>query len=146
MLDTGAVRDGYFCDFDRNFAIGHAADDVRRAHAALYAATETALATLRPGMLARDLHAIMTDALIRAGATVAGGRLGHGLGLTLTEWPSLTPLDTTELRAGMVLTLEPGVEIAPGRIMVHEENIVLRADGPELLSRRAPVELPEILE
>lgn len=44
----------------------------------------------------------------------------------------------------MVLTLEPGVEIAPGRIMVHEENIVLRDDGPELLSRRAPVDLPMI--
>ncbi len=146
MLDTGAVRDGYFCDFDRNYAIGRASDAVRRAHAALYAATDTALATLRPGMRALDLHRILTDALVAEGAVAGGGRLGHGLGLTLTEWPSLTPLDTTELREGMVLTLEPGVDIAPGRILVHEENIVLRADGPELLSRRAPAELPEIME
>ncbi len=146
MLDTGAVRDGYFCDFDRNFAIGRAADDVRRSHAALYAATEAALATLRPGMRACDLHRIMAEALAREGAVAGGGRLGHGLGLTLTEWPSLTPLDTTVLREGMVLTLEPGVDIAPGRILVHEENIVLRAHGPELLSRRAPSELPEIME
>jgi Xaa-Pro aminopeptidase len=146
MLDTGAVREGYFCDFDRNFAIGRAADDVRRAQASLYAATDAALADLRPGMLARDLHRILSETLVREGAVVGGGRLGHGLGLTLTEWPSLTPLDTTELREGMVLTLEPGVEIAPGRILVHEENIVLRADGPELLSRRAPADLPEIME
>ena len=97
-------------------------------------------------MRARDLHRILSEALLREGAVVGGGRLGHGLGLTLTEWPSVTPLDTTELREGMVLTLEPGVEIAPGRIMVHEENIVLRAGGPELLSRRAPTELPEIME
>lgn len=145
MLDTGAVREGYFCDFDRNFAIGRAADDVRRAHARLYAATDAALADLRPGMLARDLHRILTEALEQQGAVVGDGRLGHGLGLTLTEWPSVTPLDTTELREGMVLTLEPGVEIAPGRILVHEEDIVLRAEGPELLSRRAPAELPEIL-
>jgi Xaa-Pro aminopeptidase len=75
----------------------------------------------------------------------SGGRLGHGLGVTLTEWPSLTPLDTTELREGMVLTLEPSVNIAPGLIMVHEENIVLRAHGPELLSCRAPAALPVIL-
>ncbi len=145
MLDTGAVRDGYFCDFDRNFAIGRASDEVRRAHAALYAATDTALAELRPGMLARDVHRVLTDALLRQGATPGGGRLGHGLGLTLTEWPSFTPLDTTELREGMVLTLEPGVEIALGRILVHEENIVLRPEGPELLSRRAPEQLPEIM-
>lgn len=144
MLDTGAVREGYFCDFDRNFAIGRATDDVRRAHAALFAATDAALAALRPGMLARDLHRILSEALERQGAVTLGGRLGHGLGLTLTEWPSLTPLDVTELREGMVLTLEPGVEIAPDRILVHEENIVMRAGGPELLSRRAPAEMPEI--
>ena len=146
MLDTGAVLDGYFCDFDRNFAIGRATDEVRRAHSALYAATDVALAKLRPGMLAKDAHRILTEALLRQGAVAGGGRLGHGLGLTLTEWPSLTPLDTTELREGMVLTLEPGVEIATGRILVHEEDIVLRANGPELLSRRAPIALPEITE
>ena len=149
MLDTGAVRDGYFCDFNRNFAIGRADDAATRAHAALHAATEAALAALRPGMRADELHRVMVEALRAQGATPLGGRLGHGLGLTLTEWPSLTPKDRTELRGGMVLTLEPGVEIAPdiapGRILVHEENIVLRADGPELLSTRTPPDLPEIL-
>ncbi|MFP3548831.1 M24 family metallopeptidase, partial [Rhizobium sp. SIMBA_035] len=69
---------------------------------------------------------------------------GHGLGLTLTEWPSFTPKDNTPLRAGMVLTLEPGAILRPGCIMVHEENIVLRERGAELLSPRAPAELPEI--
>ena len=144
MLDTGAVRDGYFCDFDRNYAIGRADDAARRTHAALFAATEEALATLRPGMTASDLHRTLTDALRAQGATPGGGRLGHGLGLTLTEWPSVTEKDQTVLREGMVLTLEPGARIAPGRIMVHEENIVLRADGPELLSTRTPPDLPEI--
>ncbi|MGC9369263.1 MAG: M24 family metallopeptidase [Paracoccaceae bacterium] len=144
MLDTGAVREGYFCDFDRNFAIGPASDAARRAHAALFAATEAGLAAIRPGMTARDLHHVLSEALRAHGAVPGAGRLGHGLGLSLTEWPSLLPGDETPLRAGMVLTLEPGVEVAPGRIMVHEENIVLRADGAELLSARAPAELPEL--
>jgi Xaa-Pro aminopeptidase len=39
MLDTDAVKDGHFCDFDCNFAIGRASDAVRRAHAALYEQT-----------------------------------------------------------------------------------------------------------
>lgn len=144
MLDTGAVRDGYFCDFDRNYSLGPASDAVRRTHDALWQATGDALAALRPGMLARDAHRILTDGLIRRGAQPGGGRLGHGLGITLTEWPSFTPLDTTELREGMVLTLEPGAWVAPGRMLVHEENIVLRADGPDLLSPRAPLDLPEL--
>jgi Xaa-Pro aminopeptidase len=145
MLDTGAVRGGYFCDFCRNYAIGAPNDAARRAHDALYAATDVALETLRPGMTASHLHHTLTNALHAAGATPGGGRLGHGLGITLTEWPSVTAKDTTELREGMVLTLEPGVEIAPGKILVHEENIVLRADGCELLSSRASPQLMQII-
>lgn len=144
MLDTGAVKNGYFCDFDRNFAIGRASDTARRAHAALWQATEDTLALLRPGWRACDVHAALCANLQKYGATPSGGRLGHGLGITLTEWPSFTPLDETPLREGMVLTLEPGCVTGDGRIMVHEENIVLRKDGAEVLSPRASHELPEI--
>ena len=142
MLDTGAVLDGYFCDFDRNFAITRANDAAKRAYDQLYKATDHVLATLRPGHKASSVHAMFVDSLTQQGATPGGGRLGHGLGITLTEWPSFTPHDHTELHAGMVLTLEPGVELAPGLFQVHEENIVLREDGCELLSTRAPAALP----
>ena len=70
--------------------------------------------------------------------------MGHGLGMQLTEWPSNTPTDGTVLEPGVVLTLEPGMEFAPGKQMVHEENIVIRDDGAEWLSRRAPDEMPII--
>ena len=145
MLDTGAVKCGYFCDFDRNFAVGPASDTARCAHAALWQATEDAWAELRPGMLARDVHNLLCEGLQKRGETPTVGRFGHGLGLTLTEWPSFTPLDETPLHAGMVLTLEPGCVTWDGRIMVHEENFVLHDDGPELLSPRAPEDLPEII-
>lgn len=138
MLDTGAVKDGYFCDFDRNIFIGTPSSAVLRTQEALFDATEGALEQLRPGMTARDAHRILVDGLHRHGARACGGRLGHGLGLNLTEWPSFTPHDDTELRAGMVLTLEPSAFVEGDRFLVHEENIVLRADGPELLSPRAP--------
>ncbi|MCF2905629.1 Xaa-Pro peptidase family protein [Octadecabacter sp. CECT 8868] len=144
MLDTGAVRDGYFCDFDRNYSVGPPSSAVQRAQEALFAATNLALEMLRPGMTAADLHALMTNHLRNAGVVPGGGRLGHGLGITLTEWPSFTAKDTTPLREGMVLTLEPGVEVSAGKFLVHEENVVLRASGPELLSSRAPQELPRL--
>ena len=54
--------------------------------------------------------------------------------MALTEWPSLSARDATVLEPGMVLTLEPDIETAPGLCMVHEENIVIRADGTEWLS------------
>ena len=145
MLDTGATFDGYHCDFDRNFAIGHADDDARHAYATLYRATEAGLAACVPGATSADLFRVMRDEIARAGYRAGNvGRFGHGLGMQLTEWPSHTALDDTEISAGMVLTLEPGLEIAPGRGMVHEENLVVRVDGPELLSRRAAPELPVV--
>lgn len=144
MLDTGAVRDGYFCDFDRNFAVGTASQDAKRTYEALWRATEQVLAGLRPGQRACDVHQMICDAMSRHGADPGAGRLGHGLGVTLTEWPSFTPMDQTLLHPGMVLTLEPSAIIGPGRMMVHEEVIVLREDGAELLSPRAPETLPVI--
>jgi Xaa-Pro aminopeptidase len=64
--------------------------------------------------------------------------------MQLTEWPSNTADDNTIIEEGMVLTLEPGMTFAPGRVMLHEENVVIRSDGPELLSRRANRDIPII--
>ena len=144
MLDTGAVKDGYFCDFDRNFAVSQVSRETQRVHEALFAATETALSDIRPGMRACDVHQLMCDDLMARGVTPGAGRLGHGLGLTLTEWPSFTPLDQTVLRAGMVLTLEPSGHVDETRLLVHEENLVLRDTGAELLSPRAASQLPRL--
>ena len=145
MLDTGAVHDGYFCDFDRNYAIGHANDKAKRAYDALYLATEAGLVEAKPGASCADLHHVMQSVIAYyGGADAESGRLGHGLGMRLTEWPSIIPTDRTVLEPGMVLTLEPSLQIAPGQIMVHEENIVIRNHGPELLTRRASPELPVV--
>ena len=72
------------------------------------------------------------------------GRYGHGLGMQLTEWPSLIPADHTVLEPGMVLTLEPGLELGANRTLVHEENIVITDTGARYLSAPAPRTLPEI--
>lgn len=143
ILDTGAVWDGYFCDFDRNWAFGRADDAVRGAHAVCWDATEAGFAAARPGARCRDLFAAMQTVLEKGGAQGNDvGRLGHGLGMQLTEWPSHTAWDDTELVPGMVLTLEPGMTFAPDKVMVHEENLVIEDTGPRWLTPRAPRDLP----
>jgi len=143
ILDTGTLFDGYFCDFDRNYAIGAPTDEVARAYRTVFAATEAGLAAARPGATCADLFHAMAGVLSADGGGAGNvGRIGHGLGMVLTEWPSITAEDQTELVPGMVLTLEPGLEYAPGLMMVHEENIVIREDGAELLTRRAPRDIP----
>ena len=74
------------------------------------------------------------------------GRMGHGLGMELTEWPSVMPGDDTLLEPGMVITIEPGMSFAPGKEMVHEENILITEESARILTKRAPAEMPIILD
>ena len=146
MMDTGCVWDGYFCDFDRNWAIGSAGDEARRAYDVLWRATEAGLAAAKPGNTCRDLFQAMAEVIAElddSGGDI--GRLGHGLGMQLTEQPSHAAFDETVLAENMVLTLEPSLSYGAGLMMVHEEDIVVRADGAELLTTRATDQLPILI-
>ena len=140
MLDTGATLNGYFCDFDRNYAVGTPTASAQRAYAKLYDATDAAMEMARPGVRACDLFAAMAKSMDTQNSDV--GRFGHGLGMQLTEWPSLAAWDETIIRENMVLTLEPSIDVDGGGIMVTEENILITDGAPILLSTRAPKELP----
>lgn len=145
MIDTGCTWDGYFCDFDRNWAIGLADDEARRAYDTLWRATEAGLAAAKPGATCRDLFKAMAAVIAEmddSGGDI--GRLGHGLGMQLTEQPSHAAFDQTELLENMVLTLEPSLSYGNGLMMVHEENIVVTPEGGRLLTTRAAPELPII--
>lgn len=145
MLDTGLTWDGYFCDFDRNWAIGQADDTARRAYDVLWRATEAGIAAARAGATCRDLFHAMSAVITEMDASGGDiGRLGHGLGMQLTEQPSHAAFDTTMLQENMVITLEPSLSYGDGLMMVHEEDIVVTAAGGRLLTTRAAPELPVI--
>ena len=145
IIDTGANYDGYFCDFDRNFSFGQPDKDTRHAYELVYQATNAGFEAARPGATTTDLWGAMATVLDTGGGQRNSvGRMGHGLGMQLTEGPSVSPHDKTPLEVGMVLTLEPGMTTVKGKQMVHEENIVITEGGAEYLSRRAPEELPII--
>ena len=145
FIDLGATCDGYFCDFDRNFACGDIDDETRGAQDLVWRATEAGIAAARPGATSADLAAAMVSVMADAGATGGNvGRLGHGLGLQLTEPPSNMTGDETVLEPGMVMTIEPGMDYGDGKMLVHEENVVITEDGCHLLTTRAPREMWKI--
>ncbi|WP_434714916.1 Xaa-Pro peptidase family protein (plasmid) [Rhizobium sp. YTUHZ045] len=145
FIDTGSTFDGYFCDFDRNYAIGNISDDAKRVHDALWLATEAGIKAAVPGAKTDDVFRAMAEIIEEAGAIGNNvGRLGHGLGMQLTEPPSHRLGDGTVIVENMVLTIEPGMEYALGKMIVHEENIAITRDGPRLLTKRAPREMPII--
>ena len=109
FIDTGSTYDGYFCDFDRNYAIGNASDEVREVYDLLWLATEAGINAAKPGATTGDvwlaINKIIEDKkLIKNNV----GRLGHGLGLQLTEPPSHSFKNETKILENMVLTIEPG--------------------------------------
>tara|TARA_B100000475_G_scaffold197164_2_gene175750 strand:+ start:702 stop:1832 length:1131 start_codon:yes stop_codon:yes gene_type:complete len=140
MLDTGSSLKGYFCDFDRNWAIGKASNLAKTAYSKLYNATEVALKKIRPGMTCAQVFSLINSSLGEGDSDI--GRMGHGLGIQLTEYPSLMLNDKTVLRENMVMTIEPSLSYGDGLMMVHEENICIRDGKPELLTKRAAEELP----
>lgn len=142
IIDTGATFDGYFCDFDRNWAFGGASDLTKKAYTATYEATTKGFEAAKPGATTTDIYNAMWKVLEANGALGNNvGRIGHGLGMEITERPSNTGTDNTQLLPGMIMTLEPGMVYAPGKTMVHEENLVITEDGAEWLTRRAAPEL-----
>tara|TARA_R110002095_G_scaffold216070_1_gene211972 strand:+ start:61 stop:1239 length:1179 start_codon:yes stop_codon:yes gene_type:complete len=145
IIDTGANFDGYFSDFDRNYAFGQVDTLTIQAYEATYNATEAGLQAAAPGKTTGDVWKAMWSVLEDAGALGNDvGRMGHGLGMQLTEWPSNVPNGDVKLQAGMVLTLEPGMTYAPGKMMIHEENILITENGCEMLHKRAWQKLPII--
>ncbi len=150
IVDVGVTSLGYFCDFDRNFALGRATDEFRSAYARVFEATQAGIEAVRPGRTTADVWRVMAGVLDSSGlADTPIGRMGHGLGLDITEPPSIAPGDDTVIEEGMVLTLEPSLVLPPAggmarRLMVHEENVLVTRHGCELLSRRAAPELPVI--
>ena len=144
MLDTGVVRDGCFSDFDRNWSIGAATTATQGAYEQLIDASDAGFAAARPGATAADVFHAMDGILTGGAGGSDAGRYGHGLGMQLTEWPSLIPDDHTVLAPGMVLTLEPGLDLGTAKTMVHEENIVITDTGARYLSTPAPRRLPVI--
>ena len=145
FIDTGSTFDGYFCDFDRNFAFGSVSSDVERVNEVLWQATEAGIKAAVPGATTLDVFNAMNK-IIEDGGAIGNnvGRLGHGLGLQLTEPPSNRPEEKTIIKENMVLTIEPGMEYEKDKMLVHEENIVIHKDSAELITKRAPREIPII--
>jgi Xaa-Pro dipeptidase len=112
----------------------------------MHEAFERCFAMMRPGVPVRDVMQTSLAVLEAGGAgPYAGrlGRIGHGTGLDVSEPPSINADDRAVLEAGMVLYLEPNFVTPEGNFLV-EDTVLVTEDGCELLSARAPAELPVI--
>ncbi|RWX68850.1 Xaa-Pro peptidase family protein [Mesorhizobium sp. M2A.F.Ca.ET.039.01.1.1] len=106
---------GHGICFDRPVVVGSKAlpAEVRKIVDVARAAQEAALAKVRPGVRAGEVHAAAVEVIQRGGwDNPFRHRTGRGVGLSDPEWPELKANDPTVLEPGMLLGVEPGVYIA----------------------------------
>jgi Xaa-Pro aminopeptidase len=144
LMDFGAEVGGYCSDMTRTVVMGTASDEHRRVYDVVRVANERAAVGVRAGMTGRDADAIARQYIERAGyGELFGHSLGHGIGLEVHEAPRLARTAEGALPEGAVVTIEPGV-YRPGWGGVRiEDDVVLGADGPEILTQ-FPRELIEL--
>jgi Xaa-Pro aminopeptidase len=137
-----------FADMTRTFVVGEAAEDVRRWHSLCKQALDSAVAAIRDGAPGRGVFDLSCDIFEAAGeptqrtkepgTTLADGffhGLGHGVGLEVHEQPGMGLASKEALRAGDVVTVEPGL-YRKGYGGVRLEDLVLvTANGAENLTQ-----------
>ena len=125
LVDWGARYEMYHSDLTRVVFVDRISPFFQRLYGLVLAAQRRAAAQVRPGRKAGRIDGVARTYLKahRHGKHFGHG-LGHGVGLEVHEAPSLHPGQEARLRAGMVITVEPGVYV-PGRGGIRIEDLLL---------------------
>ena len=137
-FDIIGARWGYHFDVLRTALVGRPSPELERLAAATEACLEAVLARCRPGTPVAGLLAAAREAADRHGfGPYLAPLLGHGIGLETVEEPLLLPGVEDRLEEGMVLCIEPALRVPGLGGYSIEEEVVVRAGEPEVLTRTA---------
>jgi Xaa-Pro aminopeptidase len=146
LCDFGASFNGYASDMTRMFHIGKIPGDIQKAYQTVLNAQEKAIGMLttcsKPCYLKKDnsfsgacLDRAAKNYIKKSGYTPYSHSLGHGMGLSIHEYPRLTIHQDMKIRPGMVFSLEPGI-YEPGQFGIRIEDTVYFSDlGLEILTK-----------
>lgn len=124
LFDLGTVYDGYISDVSRTVAVGEITKQQEEIYQVCLEAQLTAQAAAKPGMTAAELDAIARQVIEKAGyGEYFIHRLGHGMGMSEHEFPSIMEGNDLQLQPGMCFSIEPGIYM-PGIAGVRIEDCV----------------------
>lgn len=135
LVDVGCRVGGYCSDQTRTFWVGDKpSDKFINTITLVRTAQEKAIAAIRPGALCSEIYAVAKSYLDEqsVGRFFTHG-LGHGVGLQTHEAPSLNPRNTTTLRPGMIVTVEPGLYYPEWGGVRWEYMVLVTEDGCRIL-------------
>lgn len=143
-FDIGCVADGYTSDMTRTVVVGKASSEQKKIYNVVLEAQTRSAAAVAPGVPCSDL-----DAMARTIITDAGygdkftHSLGHGIGQEVHSFPRLNKTSKDKLVPGHIVTIEPGIYIEGFGGVRIEDDVVVTAEGGEILNR-SPKQLIEL--
>jgi len=141
-IDCGAEVDGYHADHTRTVAIGHLDAELRTVHDTVRTAQQVGREAVVAGATVGDVDAAARAVIDQAGyADAFLHGTGHGVGLQIHEAPSVARGSAATLRAGMALTVEPGIYLSGRGGVRIEDTLVVTADAPARALTDSPREL-----
>lgn len=139
-FDIGTMYGSYHADYGRTWVVGKPNSEQIKDHENAWRIVNAAVEACAPGAIISDVAKISLDEAKKAGvedrlALMAPGLIGHGNGISTGEPPIIGLWDSTPLRTGMVLCLEPLLMSKKYEWINNEQQIVITEDGYELLSK-----------
>ncbi|MDX8045346.1 Xaa-Pro peptidase family protein [Gracilibacillus sp. S3-1-1] len=136
LFDLGVIIDGYCSDITRTVAYQSVNDKQKDIYQTVLNAQLAALKASKPGTRIGDLDLTARKIITEAGyGDYFPHRLGHGLGISVHEFPSMSHLNDDLLQEGMVYTIEPGVYIPNVGGVRIEDDVLVTKDGCETLTK-----------
>lgn len=134
-LDFGALVAGYHSDMTRTFVIGEPAQWQRELYELVQRSQAAGRKALAPGIETASVDAASRSVIEEAGyGEYFLHGLGHGVGLEIHEAPGIAKSSTGTLLSGAAVTVEPGVYFSGRGGVRIEDTLVVRDEGPELLT------------
>jgi Xaa-Pro aminopeptidase len=138
LIDWGVSYKGYTSDMTRTLLVGNVTPRMREIYQIVLDAQQAAIDRIRPGVSGKDVDLAARNLIKKAGfGKYFGHSVGHGIGRLVHESPFMRSTKgavVEELRAGMVVTVEPGIYL-PGEGGVRiEDDVLVTQTGHEVLS------------
>jgi Xaa-Pro aminopeptidase len=142
VIDAGARFGGYAADITRTYPVsGRFTKDQAKVYQTVLNAQQAAIRAVRPGVRMHQVDAAARAVIDKAGFgdTYVHG-IGHQLGMEVHD---VTP--DGPLKAGMVVTIEPGVYLKDRGYGVRiEDDVLVTPGGSRVLSPMIAKSIPDI--
>jgi len=145
LIDWGVNEGLYVSDLTRMVVTGKISPKFRKVYGVVLKAQLAAIEAIRPGVACEDVDRVARRIITKAGfGKEFGHGLGHGTGLDVHEAPRLSQGQSTILKPGMIVTVEPGIYLPGWGGVRIEDDILVTRTGHEVLTS-VPKQLDDCL-